>query len=289
MYTWEFVLNNKSHIIQFWDSILSGKKKIALDNSILFTDKHGNTSFSYKFSLEDHKFEILQIDEDSTNLKIDGISFEQLKEELKRKKVKNDFSNYEIQQIKKSIDSTMNISQNNEQGNNKNNMNNNILMNNNIFDDIFNNTNNNMNKKSNIINNEKDNMNNNYINNNNMMNNNYFTNNDFNNKKINELENRNKELENEIKLFRAYCNFSSNEKLILLNFVSIDQNINYSVVGKNTDDFLKYEKMLYEKYPKYKDTENYFLVNGKKLNRNRTLEENNIKNNDKIVLNTIDE
>ena len=47
--------------------------------------------------------------------------------------------------------------------------------------------------------------------------------------------------------------------------------------------------MLYEKYPKYKDTENYFLVNGKKLNRNRTLEENNIKNNDKIILNTIDE
>ena len=144
MYTWEFVLNNKSHIIQFWDSIISGKKKIALDNSILFTDKHGNTSFSYKFSLEDHKFEILQIDEDSTNLKIDGISFEQLKED--------DFlTNYEIQQIKKSIDSTMNISQNNEQGNNKNNNNNNILMNNNIFDDIFNNTNNNMNKKSNII------------------------------------------------------------------------------------------------------------------------------------------
>ena len=27
LYTWEFVLNNKSHIIQFWDSKLSGKKK----------------------------------------------------------------------------------------------------------------------------------------------------------------------------------------------------------------------------------------------------------------------
>ena len=42
--------------------------------------------------------------------------------------------------------------------------------------------------------------------------------------------------------------------------------------------------MLYEKYPNYKDTENYFLVNGNRINRNRTLEENKIKNNDILTL-----
>ena len=42
--------------------------------------------------------------------------------------------------------------------------------------------------------------------------------------------------------------------------------------------------MLYEKYPKYKDTENYFIVNGHKINRNRTVDENKIKNNDVLTL-----
>ena len=42
--------------------------------------------------------------------------------------------------------------------------------------------------------------------------------------------------------------------------------------------------MLYNKYPKYTDTENYFLVSGKKVNKHKTLENNNIKNNDIITL-----
>ena len=92
------------------------------------------------------------------------------------------------------------------------------------------------------------------------------------------------ELENEIKLFRTYYKFSSNEKLISINFISVNQEIDLTVISKNTDDFSKIEKILYEKYPHYKDTENYFLVNGSKINRNRTLEENKIRNNDKLTL-----
>ena len=42
--------------------------------------------------------------------------------------------------------------------------------------------------------------------------------------------------------------------------------------------------MLYEKYPKYKSSKNYFLVNKTKINRNRTLEENKIRNNDILTL-----
>ena len=52
---------------------------------------------------------------------------------------------------------------------------------------------------------------------------------------------------------------------------------------------MKIETILYNNYPKYKDTENYFLVNGKKINRNKTIEENKIKNNDVLTLNIIDE
>ena len=113
------------------------------------------------------------------------------------------------------------------------------------------------------------------------------------NKKLKELQNiSNKnldinniiELKNEIKLFREYNNFSEGEKLISINFTSLEQDIDYSIIIKNTEIFSKIEIMLYNKYPKYTETENYFLVGGNRINRHKTLEKNNIKNNDIITL-----
>jgi len=98
------------------------------------------------------------------------------------------------------------------------------------------------------------------------------------------------ELENEIKLFRSYYNFASSEKLISIKFISGNQDIDFSVIAKNTDQFIKIEPLLYEKYPNYKKTENYFLVGGRRVNKYNTLEENNINNNDTLLLqaNTFD-
>ena len=113
------------------------------------------------------------------------------------------------------------------------------------------------------------------------------------NKRIEELENIsinkiNKnyiiELENEIKLFRNYYKLSDNEKLISIKIVSIEQDIDFTVIAKNNDDFSKIEKMLYDKYPKYIEFENYFLVNGSKINKHKTLEQNKIRNNDILTL-----
>ena len=42
--------------------------------------------------------------------------------------------------------------------------------------------------------------------------------------------------------------------------------------------------MLYEKYPKYKSSKNYFLVNKTKIDRNMTLEENKIRNNEILTI-----
>ena len=111
------------------------------------------------------------------------------------------------------------------------------------------------------------------------------------NKKIKEIisndeikTNKIKELENEIKLFRTYYKFSSNEKLISIKFISDNQDIDFSVITKNTDYFTKIENMLYEKYPKYKSSKNYFLVNKTKIDRNMTLEENKIRNNEILTI-----
>ena len=113
------------------------------------------------------------------------------------------------------------------------------------------------------------------------------------NQKIKELQNISNnnldinniiELKNEIKLFRGYNNFSEGEKLILINFASSEQDIKYSLIIKNTEIFSQIETMLYKKYPKYTETENYFLVSGNKINKHKTLQDNNIKNNDIITL-----
>jgi predicted transcriptional regulator len=66
--------------------------------------------------------------------------------------------------------------------------------------------------------------------------------------------------------------------------MSDEQDINYSIVSKNTEKFSKIEAMLYDKFPKYIESENYFFVGEKKINRNKTLEQNNINNNDIITL-----
>ena len=78
------------------------------------------------------------------------------------------------------------------------------------------------------------------------------------------------------------------ENLMSVIFTSQNQDINYSMVCKNTDDFTRLEKELYRIYPQYKEVENYFIVNGIKFNRYKNLEENKIKNGNVIILTTIE-
>ena len=92
------------------------------------------------------------------------------------------------------------------------------------------------------------------------------------------------ESDKEIELFREYNKFTPEEKLISIKFVSVFQDINFTIVEKNTTLFSDIEKILYKKYQHYKPFENYFLANGQKINRNLTLKENNIQDNIVITL-----
>ena len=87
-----------------------------------------------------------------------------------------------------------------------------------------------------------------------------------------------KELNNEIdilkkKLLRYPLELSKGEKLISVIFTSSDENMNYSIICKNTQKFIELEKKLYNDYPEYSESNNYFMING-----------NNIKDNDKNKL-----
>ena len=77
------------------------------------------------------------------------------------------------------------------------------------------------------------------------------------------------------------------EKVISTLFISSDQKIMYSIACKNTTPFVKVEEKLYEEYPEYKETDNYFLYNGNRIRRFKTVGENNIKSGKPIILNCI--
>ena len=90
------------------------------------------------------------------------------------------------------------------------------------------------------------------------------------------------------KLSRLPFSIEEGEKILSIIFISSDQKLHTSMICKNTDEFHKIEGRLYKSFPEYSENDNYFLLNGKKLNRYKTLEENGIKNNDIIILNEIE-
>ena len=74
------------------------------------------------------------------------------------------------------------------------------------------------------------------------------------------------------------------ENNITINIVDCEQKINFSIVCNKNDKFLKIEELFYERYPEYKKTINLFTCNGSEINKNKSLQENFILNNDTIVL-----
>ena len=108
--------------------------------------------------------------------------------------------------------------------------------------------------------------------------------------KILELKEKLESKDNEIKeiISRYPVELLKGEKLMSIIFVSLDQKIHYSIICKNTDQFIKIESKLYKEYPQYMNSENFFMANGNKINRFISLEENGIKDSDIITLKKFD-
>ena len=101
--------------------------------------------------------------------------------------------------------------------------------------------------------------------------------------KINELNN----LKNQIKINNdddLINQINPGEKVISALIISTDQKVMYPIACKNTTTFVKVEEKLYEEYPEFKETENYFFFNGTKINRFKTIGENRITKGSKIIL-----
>ena len=59
-----------------------------------------------------------------------------------------------------------------------------------------------------------------------------------------------------------------------IKFISVDQKINYIINSSIKTKFYELEAQLYEQYPEYKEYDNFFIFNGNKINRWRTLRNN---------------
>ena len=107
---------------------------------------------------------------------------------------------------------------------------------------------------------------------------------------MNNLLDKDKEIkELKQKLSRFPFELNEGEKLMTVTFKSFDQKIpHFSVICKNTDIFNQIEKQVYEEYKNYYDSDNYFVANGMKVQKYKSLDENKIRDHDVIMLYALD-
>ena len=87
--------------------------------------------------------------------------------------------------------------------------------------------------------------------------------------------------------FKIMSNTTNN--LLTLIFQSGDQLLRYAIICKNTDIFNIIVNKIFEREPKFKENFNYFLCNGNRVNEYKSLDENNIKDGNFIILQNLEE
>ena len=100
------------------------------------------------------------------------------------------------------------------------------------------------------------------------------------NSKINDLKNNTDK--------DKIANIKSREEIIAILFKSFNEDIQRPISCKITDTFIQIEEKIYNEYPKYKDFNTYFTVNGNVIKRFKTLDENKIKDGNIIIINVDD-
>ena len=75
-----------------------------------------------------------------------------------------------------------------------------------------------------------------------------------------------------------------NGEQIAVIFQSQDQSIHTPIICRENQKFSEVEQKLYDEYPEYKNTENFFLCNGGVVDKSKTIKENKIKNGNIIVV-----
>jgi hypothetical protein len=81
---------------------------------------------------------------------------------------------------------------------------------------------------------------------------------------------------------------NENDNIMAISFTTDGFKFIHALPCRNTDMFFKLEEKLYEAYPQYRERDNYFTVDGKKIQRFKTFYENGIKCSDVIQLHELE-
>jgi len=87
------------------------------------------------------------------------------------------------------------------------------------------------------------------------------------------------------KLSRFPFELSEGEKIMSIIITPPDKKFIRSIICKNNDIFYDLEKIIYQKNESFLDIRNYFTLNGRKIDETKSLEKNQIKDNDIIIIN----
>ena len=100
---------------------------------------------------------------------------------------------------------------------------------------------------------------------------------------MNIIENRDKQIK-ELKSNSKNNNVTdmSNIKIIIIG--SCDSRVLFPMACRGNQTFSEIEAKLYEKFPDYKETNNYFICKGNLIMRFKTIDENKIEDGDRIIL-----
>ena len=103
-------------------------------------------------------------------------------------------------------------------------------------------------------------------------------------KEIELLKNDSVKVKNlQIELDKKNKEINDLRNIISISIVSIDRSLFEIIKCYKTDCFSTFEDKFYQKYEKYLETENYFILNGNLIKKHLTINENNIKDRDKIL------
>ena len=97
--------------------------------------------------------------------------------------------------------------------------------------------------------------------------------------KINELNSKINELKSKI----PKRNIDMDD-IIVINFLSTDQNIRCGISCLADDTFAEVEEKLYQQFNEFRDTNNILLFKGTTILRFKKVRENNIHNGDTILI-----
>ncbi len=114
LHTWEFYLKGKYNKIEFWDSRLSGKKKIAVNCNVIVENNKSVAIFNYSFRIDDYFFNLIQLTDNDYELRINNNLFQDI---IKYQQSKNTQRN-EIEEDDKNNENADNVFNNDSENKN---------------------------------------------------------------------------------------------------------------------------------------------------------------------------